>query len=144
MFRISWKGRWRSVGVPFRGPVVLATQCRPAEFLVEEVGDGEGFVDGWVEGVGDGGVGGGGQGEEGCGGRGVGEGVVRVDVCEVLRMREMAVEEAGEEDELDLWWEEGGQDVETYLESGRRYLSERSMVGHGRLQDILPGMSSCS
>jgi hypothetical protein len=41
------RGR-RSFGVSFVCPVVLTTQCRPAKFLVQQWGDGEGFVNSWV------------------------------------------------------------------------------------------------
>ena len=34
-----------------------------------------------------------------------------VDVCEVGGIGEVAMEEAGEEHELDFWREEGGDDV---------------------------------
>ena len=46
------------------------------------------------------------------GGFGVGQGVVRVEVCEVEWVGEVAVEEAGEERELGGGWEEGGEDVQ--------------------------------
>jgi hypothetical protein len=44
---------------------------------------------------------------------------VRVDVREVCWVGEVAVEEAREEGLLDFWGEERGDDVETYLVSGR-------------------------
>lgn len=58
-------------------------------------------MDAGIYGVGNGGCAGGGVGEEG-GLRGrIGEFVVSVDVCEVRRVGEVAVEEAREEETLD-------------------------------------------
>lgn len=45
---------------------------------------------------------------------GVGQGVVRVEVCEVEWVGEVAVEEAGEERELSGGREEGGEDVQAW------------------------------
>ena len=56
----------------------------------------------------------GGDGVGGPGWRGVGQGVVRVEVCEVEWVGEVAVEEAGEERELSGGWEEGGKDVQAW------------------------------
>lgn len=41
-----------------------------------------------------------------------------VDVGEVGGVREVAVEQPGEESNLDLWGKEGGDEVETYICQG--------------------------
>lgn len=43
---------------------------------------------------------------------------MRVDVCEVGGVGEVAVQEPGEEDVLEGWGEEGGRDVEAWVPSG--------------------------
>lgn len=43
---------------------------------------------------------------------------MRVDVGEVCWVGQVAVEEAGEKDLLELWREEEGDDAKTYLSSG--------------------------
>lgn len=44
---------------------------------------------------------------------------MRVDVGQVGGVGEVAVEEAREEEGLDLWWEKVGDDVEACLPSGQ-------------------------
>jgi hypothetical protein len=49
----------------------------------------------------------------------VGNVVVRVDVRKMGRVGEVAMEKKGKQEVLDLWREEGRENVETYLWSGR-------------------------
>jgi hypothetical protein len=49
----------------------------------------------------------------------VGDVVVRVNVRKMGRVGEVAVEKKGKQEVLDLWREEGGENIETYLWSGR-------------------------
>jgi hypothetical protein len=63
------------------------------------------------------------------GGRGwVGDCVMRVDICEMGGVGEIAMEETGEENKLDGGREERGNYVETYLVSGLWMERERVCV----------------
>lgn len=48
---VWWEGWWGGRGVDFVRPVVLPAESEPAEFLCEDLGGCEGFVEGGVFGM---------------------------------------------------------------------------------------------